>query len=431
MRKTNYGLKTELKIKLMRKNITCFLLFLSVSIYAQVITIDGNKSDWAAIPILSEPGVFPYTKVYVTNDSVYYMIGVEDEADKRLNAGVSNYFVSYIDADRDPATGEKHWTTPQTGNDYQLTNTFHFWSGSAMVWKWHSIDTFGTALVAEAGFAKAKMLTIPDQPEQAKIPLATNFSLGFRYKANNTDQYLPAVDWNFPERKTFSVKPRTEIQLVGSGDKIFSSSNAYYMPFMKDSDIDQYLDFQSASYSTQNPLHWASWAVNLTSPGIYNVKFTRKCADGGKLIFSLVDMATNEPLFTSAEIWYQVNADDFAEQALGQLDLSAVPTGKYMLKVKNNTTWGANLKIQQIILANDFVNNTAANTSEKSFLARSQANTLIFNSLLECDIIVYTITGKVVHTANQITEMQKTLPKGVYVLQVNMNGKRYAEKIML
>lgn len=416
----------------MKKLFTGFFMLSFVFINAQIITIDGNKSDWASIPILSEPGGFPYTKVYVTNDSVYYMIGVEDEADKRLNAGVSNYFVSYIDADRDPATGEKHWTTPQTGNDYQLTNTFHFWSGSAMVWKWHSIDTFGTALVAEAGFAKAKMLTIPDQPDEAKIPLSTNFGLGFRYKANNTDQYLPAVDWNFAQRNTFSIKPRTELQLGGSSEIIFTSANAYYMPFMKDENIEQYLDFQSGSYSTQNPLHWASWAVNLTSPGIYNVKFTRKCDDGGKVQFFLIDMASNAIAFTSEEIWFQVNAADFAEQTLGQLDFSTVPTGKYMLKIKNNTTWGANLKIQELSLAGNVFNNTnELNSVEKTFKFWSENNTLMFNSLKACDVTVYSLTGTKVFSATNTTDVQQTLVKGVYLIHIEVDGKEFSGKIII
>jgi hypothetical protein len=44
---------------------------------SQVIAIDGNVSDWANVPILSEPGVFPYAKVHVTKDSVYYLLNTD------------------------------------------------------------------------------------------------------------------------------------------------------------------------------------------------------------------------------------------------------------------------------------------------------------------------------------------------------------------
>ena len=42
---------------------------------------------------------------------------------------------------------------------------------------------------------------------------------------------------------------------------------------MRDANIDQYLDFQSGAYATQNPLHWASWALNLVTPVIIMLKW--------------------------------------------------------------------------------------------------------------------------------------------------------------
>lgn len=49
------------------------VLFLT-SLTAQEIIIDGNKSDWNNVPIISESGVFPYTKVHVSGDSLLFMM---------------------------------------------------------------------------------------------------------------------------------------------------------------------------------------------------------------------------------------------------------------------------------------------------------------------------------------------------------------------
>lgn len=56
------------------------ILLFSIFIFAQNITIDGNKSDWDNVPILSEPGEFPFVKVHVSGDSLLYMMQLSPAA---------------------------------------------------------------------------------------------------------------------------------------------------------------------------------------------------------------------------------------------------------------------------------------------------------------------------------------------------------------
>ncbi|OJV38044.1 MAG: hypothetical protein BGO29_08740 [Bacteroidales bacterium 36-12] len=415
----------------MKRIFTYLLIISALNIGAQEITVDGNQADWADVPIISEPGVFPYGKVYVTSDSVYYMIEVEDEDGKRLDAGVSNYFVGHIDADNDKETGQNHWIYPNAGIDYMLTNTMHFWSGS-MVWKWYPLDTFGTKLVAEAGFEKTKLLTIPDQPEAAQIPLESTFGFGFRYKVGGTDLYLPANNWDFAYRKLFTVKPRTVISINNSEVASLTSSNAYYMPFINDQNIDEYLDFQSGGYSTQNPQHWASWAINLETPGKYDIALTHKSEDGGKIQFFLVDIATNETVFeTISDIWYATHKDNFEEKALTTLDLSEVPAGKYMLKIKNPTTWGAFLKVKGIALTHELYTNIHSTQDDNNAIVYVDNGKLHVKTNHHTDIAIYSVSGQSIAEHKSINTLNVQLHNGIYIVKITTAEKVISHKVTI
>lgn len=64
-----------------KKYIFPFITFLFLtSLTAQNIIIDGNNSDWNEVPIISEPGEFPYTKVQVSVDSLLFMMQLSPSA---------------------------------------------------------------------------------------------------------------------------------------------------------------------------------------------------------------------------------------------------------------------------------------------------------------------------------------------------------------
>ncbi|MDD5186087.1 MAG: hypothetical protein PHS84_12575, partial [Paludibacter sp.] len=78
---------------------TVLLMLASSLLNSQTIVVDGAKADWANVPVLTEPGVFPYGKVYVSTDSVYYMMETQDVTDKHFDYTLPDFMQAYIDAD--------------------------------------------------------------------------------------------------------------------------------------------------------------------------------------------------------------------------------------------------------------------------------------------------------------------------------------------
>lgn len=418
----------------MRKSILFITLIAVCLINAQEITVDKNKADWAEIPILSEPGVFPYAKVHLTEDKVFYMLELDNA--NTFDADLYDALRAYVDADRSTTTGSvSGWLHVSAGLDYDITSVISPWNGSSMYWSSQTIQRQYDGSFAEAGFEKSQMLdAYPDGFSGTKVSLADNFGLSLSYRADGAaETYLPANDYNFAYRNIFSVKPRTIIAEDASGKMELISSNAYYMPFMNDGNIDEYLDFQSGAWSAQNPDHWASWALDLTSPSIYNVQITHQSADGGKIMFSLIDMGTNQVVFeTTQDIWYAKHEGDFQQQKLSaQLDLSSVPSGKYMFKVKNNTTWGAYLKVEKIILENTDSGSSVDLTEENNIKIWNKGNTLFAQADESFDLYVYSTTGAKLFEAEKANSTQINLPQGVYIVRSIMDGVSKEQKVIV
>jgi hypothetical protein len=417
---------------------TLVLISLVTLSNSQTIVVDGQKSDWATVPILSEPGVFPYAKVSVSNDSVYYMMEVKDIAANHFDYTLTDFMQAYIDADRNSTTGHKSgWLYTSAGIDYLTNNVINYFNNTAdnsgwnFVWNWVPIDVSGNATIGEAGILKTNLTSISNQPVTSQIPLATNFGIGFTYKVTGgAENYLPTNDYNFANRNIYSVKPRTSVAVGTGTTSNLLSGNAYYHPFMNDVNINSYVDFQSAAWPTQNPLHWAAWAIDLNAASLCDLKFTRKCDDGGKVQFSLVDMATNLVVKTFPEIWYTVNADTFAEESLGQLDFTDVPLGKYMLKMNNNTTWSSNLKVEKITLTTSVTDFESVKILS-NIKIWNKSNSIAVESDKVCDIAVFNSVGVQIAEQKNITSAYITLPKGLYLVVATSNGQHKSEKILI
>jgi len=416
---------------------TTTLLFLSffmlISIKAQTITVDGNMSDWAEVPVLSEPGVFPYAKVHVTEDNVYYMIEIEETAGDFTDNPSYDALRAYIDADRSATTGRvSSWLHISAGQDYDLTSAISPWDGSTMYWGSATIQRVYSATVAEAGFNKSQLAI--SVPAVTAIPLAESFGMSVSYKiGGGGETHLPANDYNFPYRNAYSVKPRT-IAAENVGIIELTSANAFYMPFMRDENIDDYLDFQSGTSPTQDPDQWASWAIDLTTPAIYDIKMTYSCDAGGgaKMDFYLVDMATNETVYSQEDIDYEAAAGEFTEKQLGsQLDLSAVPAGKYMLKIKKQIKWAANnLKVQKLTLEN--TSPPTYNPIVKNNVSIwNESTTLFLKSATACNLNVYSLTGVEVFSAENALSLKTELPQGVFIVKTSIAGKTLAQKVVI
>ncbi|NDV46076.1 hypothetical protein D0T49_03350 [Paludibacter sp. 221] len=173
-------------------------IFAFISINAQTIAIDGSKTDWANVPILSEPGVYPYVKVYTDGDNVYYMM--ELTSGEAFNDTKYDALRAYIDADRDETTGQKSsWLHINAGNDYDITSVISPWNGSSMFWSDQSIQRSYNESFAEAGFTKIQMANSYEAGfTGTKIPLADNFGISISYKTGEAEAvYSPANNYDF------------------------------------------------------------------------------------------------------------------------------------------------------------------------------------------------------------------------------------------
>ena len=421
---------------------TTTLLFLSffmlISIKAQTITVDGNMSDWAEVPVLSEPGVFPYAKVhYVSGGDVFFSLGYDPEGTDEFRAtSVWNFANMYIDADNGPGTGNTNYVYPQSGWDYTIDGPELLGFTGANQSSWAFGTNHGRVVRGRSADGKQAEVQAP-RTLFAGIPLDDNIIVVapryFIEGAADGEHYIQAINYSFTHRKGFTVKPRT-ITTENVGVIELTSANAFYMPFMRDENINEYLDFQSGSYPTQDPDQWASWAIDLTTPAIYDIKMTYSCDAGGgaKMDFYLVDMATNETVYSQEDIDYEATAGEFTERQLNsQLDLSAVPAGKYMLKIKKQVKWDANnLKVQKLTLEN--TSPPTYNPIVKNNVSIwSESTTLFLKSATACNLNVYSLTGVEVFSAENALSLKTELPQGVFIVKTSIAGKTLAQKVVI
>ena len=419
----------------MKKTILLFIsFFMVVSMKAQTITVDGDMSDWAEVPVLSEPGVFPYAKVHVTSSSMFYNIGYALEGDDKFPAPSEWYFVDmYIDADND-ATGYSHWAYVSSKMDYMVDGPdFKYYIGTGSDF---SFSAGGVRPVRSRSASEKEAEGAIDRSYFTEIPLSNEFTIALRYYRVGVtgEHYIQPNSWNFAYRKGATIKNR--ITATEDAGKIeLTSANAFYMPFMRDENINEYIDFQSGAYPTQDYEQWASWAINLTTPAIYDMKMTYTCNAGAKMDFYLVDMATNTIVFTKENVDYVTNdADEFSEKHLtgSQLDLSAVPAGKYMLKIKKQVKWDANnLKIQKLVLENTNQTSLPNIINESGINLSSNAGELNITTQQRCDVRVYSLTGVQVFESRNITAVNVPLAQGVYIVKIDIAGKTSTQKIFV
>lgn len=391
------------------------------------ITIDGTMSDWDNIPTLSEPGVFPILKTTKDDTNLSVMVnlgGTESFADRWQVIDV------YVDTDNNAATGYQQWVYSASGVDYLAQGTdLYVFTGAAgsSSWSWGGAGTVTRSLSADL-HAVEQSIALADLTTPA---IGTTYGITTPYYnsewTTGDPQFLPANDWNFSERKTFTVKPRTEVNLSTIAE--FTSGNAYYYPFMRDANIDQYLDFQSGAYATQNPLHWASWALNLVTPGNYNVKMVSSSTGSGKFRLSLVDVTTNQVVKTFTEAWYPENAS-MTENTYDSIDLTDVAAGKYMLKLMNPTTWDTHLKVQKITLDRIItsVEKPSADDYAK-FIVQDKTLNVLADEVF--DMAIYAIDGRLVDRFENINSISRELNSGVYIITIGVGDKSLNKKIMI
>jgi hypothetical protein len=397
------------------------------------ILIDGNMSDWNSVPVLSEPGVYPYVKTTTDGTSVFYSVSLD--ASNTFNANSGPGLETYIDADFSSTTGQKSdWLYVSSGNDYFIQGLSIFnYAGTPGAnewnWNWLSFTAENRAFSADVRTLEQKLLIT----DLTAMPLSANYSIAFGYYySTNADWsasgYLPQSDANFAQRKSFSIKPRTEVSLSTTAD--FTSGNAYYHPFMNDANISQYLDFQSGATASDNPKQWASWAINLATPGVYDFKMTSKCSDSGQAQLSLVNMETNAVVKTFTAVWYPVNAT-MTENAYGTIDLSDVPAGQYMLKLSSTSVWDTYLKVEKITLSRSITSIDDKIELNRDVNIKVSSNMLSVNTSKAADISIYALNGALVSDFRSTSSVNKELGSGLYLVTVRLEGKQFSKKILI
>jgi hypothetical protein len=397
------------------------------------IAIDGAVADWNTVPVLSEPGVAPFAKVASDGTNVYFLVTFDDAHVFDPEAWFTVDL--YIDADFSAATGQQQWVYSASGIDYLVQGPdLRKFTGAAGSgdWSWEGIATGTRGYSADARSAELSF-AVADFTDVA-LGETWGVALPYYYSdySSGDPNFFPEVQWDFGARKVFVIKARNDVSLNSVAELV--SSDAFYYPYMNDENIAEYLDFQSASWAAQNPLHWASWAIDIATPSVFNLKMTTKSSGSGKFELALVDRASNQVVKTfftgEDEKWYPENAD-FTEDDYGTLDLSDVPAGKYMLKLTNPTDWDTFLKVSKLTLTN--LNASAAKPVDalEDVTLKVREDGFSMTSENPADVYIYSVEGKMIAGYRQVTSIDKQLHQGFYLLNLQSNGKQITRKICI
>ncbi|MDR1585680.1 MAG: T9SS type A sorting domain-containing protein [Prevotellaceae bacterium] len=393
------------------------------------ITIDGTVTDWNTAPVLSEPGVAPFAKVVSNGTSLFFLVTLDGE--HAFNPDAWFTVDLYIDADFSKTTGQSQWVYNASGIDYLVQGPdLNKYTGAAGAssWSWTQTGSGTRAYSADAHSAELAF-TVADFNSVA-LGETWGVALPYYYSDHTSGDpnFLPANNWDFANRKVLAVKPRTEVSLDNTAE--LTPANAYYNPFMKDENIAEYLDFQSGAYAAQNSSHWASWAVNLSAPATFNFKMTCKNTGSGTAKLTLVDRATNAVVKTFTDVWYPANAD-FTEDSYGTIDLSDVPAGKYMLKLTNPTTWDTFLKVSKVTLTNLNPTTIKSANDPDNLTLHVRKNGFSITSEKPADVYLYSTDGKLISNYKQIKSIDRQLPSGFYLLNIQSKEKRFSKRIVI
>ena len=361
------------------------------------ITIDGDKSDWAEIPMLSEPGTWPVLKVIPaadaelgTNALVYMMENIAD-----FDPTWNQYPQAYIDKDYDGATStlSSYWAFDAMGLEYQAT------TGIQVGEDW--VD-FPKAMsdnnkVFEIGF-----------PTTYVTDLGSKFAFAMYYNSGAwfcPDRSEPAVQ-AFSPKNGFLYKTRSFTTVAGTTN--LTTANVYAHPSM--GEVGAYVDFglRDNGYDT---IRWAAFPIELTKAGKYDVTANVTSTNGWKFEFWVVDVATNAIVAHLDAPVSDVSSSE-TSYSFGTLDLSAVPTGKYMLKVKNRTAY-SKVKLNSIDLtyAGGAIVNIPATLEPEDAILSSLANIKPGT----VDSILFTAEGSYCNNATEWAKWKVNVTKaGVY-----------------
>lgn len=291
-------------------------LLLSGTMFAQTIAIDGANADWSTVPMLTEPGVGPVVKMVVPQDGLTlpegtaYALMVEGDHEKIL----AGYPVIYTDADKSNTTGTAPWICPAMGYDYEMAT----WSDGSL-FEQNTEGSVREMCIMQTAFSGVAF--------DGTIGAWLTFDWGKLYIP--TDPSTEGYKWAEATYHPLYVNPYTYADLKGT----HAAAGAYATHQALAPGAT--LNMKNAG-SANDTLLWASWTVELTKPATYVVTADVTAPNTATVDLYLVDVATNNIVatFVSTDVWAPAGSAEY-----GEWDLSAVPAGKYMLKMKNHAPW--------------------------------------------------------------------------------------------
>lgn len=154
-------------------------------------------------------------------------------------------------------------------------------------------------------------------------------------------------------------EPDTSITLPATLNKANAAAWSSDMTWYGENN--EYFDFGPTD--APNLDRWAEWEVNLKYPGQYIVSEVGYCVNGHSYLLELIGEGdTPVTSFTALDTNHWGEGDQSYTQK-EEWDLTAVNTGTYTLRVKNNTEWGQP-KLKSLTLAYDGVLPTAIGQQE-------------------------------------------------------------------
>jgi hypothetical protein len=257
----------------------------------------------------------------------------------------TKYPKAYIDKDYSKATDPiGYWAWTAMGADYQFTTAFQIDDKYYSVPKGISANNKVIELAIQNTY-------VPDL--ESKFGFAMYYNSGAWYCPNYEGNGVISRNGYLYKARSFTTIPNT-----------LSVANAYAHQSL--GDCSSYIDYgiRGSAWASDTAL-WAAFPIELTTQGVYDVTANVTSTNGWKFEFWLVNVETNA-IVAHIDAPASNVSESKTSYNFGIMDLSRVPTGKYMLKVKNRTCYSA-VKLNSVTVSyvGGAVQNisTAANTT--------------------------------------------------------------------
>lgn len=343
-------------------------LVLSSTMFAQTIAIDGANTDWSTVPMLTEPGVGPVVKMVVPQDGltlpegIAYALMVEGDHEQIL----AGYPVIYTDADMSNTTGTSSWICPSMGYDYEMAT----WDDMS-IFANNDEGSIREMAVKLSAFSGALKFT-------GSISAWLTFDWGQLYIP--TDPSTEGYKWSEATYHPMYVKPYAYADLKGT--HVAADAYATHQALAPGAT----LNMKNAG-SANDTLLWAAWTVELTKPATYVVTADVTSVNTATVDLYLVDVATNNIVatFVSTDVWAPAGSAEY-----GEWDLSAIPAGKYMLKMKNHAAWS-----EMVLTSITLTEKNAVESAVEDVVINTQTTKVIKNGQLMIvrDNVQYNVLG--------------------------------------